>query len=577
MVGSVQGRHLPDDDVVVHDRPEHLPLHEEPRGGELHAQVHLVVPGRGDLREADPPGHPGPGRRPRSGQGEEALLGIGDARGAADAQVEPHRLGDLPVDLDVAGEQVAVRRLLHPGPVEQGPLREHEVGLGGGDPVQPRRRRRPVEARARRDLPGLVEAVRVLGVQAHVDDVHVRDGSLGSVGAGGPHDAGGGRVPEAGVEVDAEGQRIRLPDGTLELSAHHPRRGHRFHAVGARQRSRAGRRVPGRAAAADVVHEVAHAVPVEAGEDAGEGAHAAHLVARVHALGIVVDRVHEEVRVDDAVGSLVGVGDLEPIVPEQGGPGLRPGRVDRVGRARLALLPVPVLGGERIDGGDRGAVPGQVGLGELVGVARLEVAPVEAVAQHGRAREPVEGAVLEVGLRVRAGVDLARVDVDVAAQASRDGDVVGPLLHLDPVDLGVVEVELRRVHAVRAGAVQEGPVDGDRQVVLLEGPDDHVVGDGALAHLVDEPLVGERLAEVGRGRLADLPRLDRVDARVLLALHLDLLEDLGLARRLLGPGHRAGEQQGQREHGSLGRHSGILHGARSGWPYPLGLRHHAAG
>ena len=104
---------------------------------------------------------------------------------------------------------------------------------------------------------------------------------------------------------------------------------------------------------------------------------------------------------------------------------------------------------------------------------------------------------------MQARFGFARQDVDASREPSRSG-VERPAVNDDAFDLREVDVKRRRIHPVGAGAVQGMAVDAQGEVVALLSAQDDIVGDAALAHLLEAGEKRQRLAGVAGEALADL-------------------------------------------------------------------------
>ena len=110
---------------------------------------------------------------------------------------------------------------------------------------------------------------------------------------------------------------------------------------------------------------------------------------------------------------------------------------------------------------------------------------------------------------MQARFGFARQDVDASREPSGSG-VERTAMNHDAFDLREVDVKRRRIHPVGAGAVQGVAVDAQRQVVAFLSAQHDVVGDPALAHLVEARQERQRLSGVAGEALANLPRPERV-------------------------------------------------------------------
>ena len=108
------------------------------------------------------------------------------------------------------------------------------------------------------------------------------------------------------------------------------------------------------------------------------------------------------------------------------------------------------------------------------------------------------------------GLGIPCHDVDDSPEAPLVSDVEGPLRHLDPLHLGEVDVERRRVHVVGTGSVDAVTVDEDVEVAALHPPQDDVIGDAPLSQGPQARNRREGLTHVPRAALPDRRRLEAV-------------------------------------------------------------------
>ncbi len=228
------------------------------------------------------------------------------------------------------------------------------------------------------------------------------------------------------------------------------------------------------------------------------------VVRDVQAVRIVVGRIHLQVRVHHRAGALTGGAGLESVRLLRHQVDAQPRGVDVEGsEVRCARQVV----GRREH---RAARSVQVRIAAAGRVAAKDGGPAAAVRRR-RGRVDVSE---RTSRQLRVGVPTGRRplghDIHGGAETALILDIERALADFNPVDLGKVHVERRRIHVVRAGAVDAGAIDQHGEVLTLIPANHNVVGHPAAAHLPDAGKPGERLADVARPALADPGHLQRV-------------------------------------------------------------------